>query len=307
MKAKRIKLEYIPRILSDKPLLEYFLSILLNKPVQLPCWPKETSWDYSYPFADLFVRSDAGILVSLSANLFDPEHIVDELRLSVSDDAPTCSIVLCDKDVLGLGQSYCRIVPMAEGVSEAKRMESSWQIHVLAFGRGITRRNAPPEIQQLLDHMTGMDTQPAPGSLLSRMLDEDFVWCCLLSDARHALKAPYHSKSKKLAQEDLFTRPDLILEAFSRSFIEGFTQIESMNQIMHRGLTIAELRDSLPTVCKSLHIPDPMVQDAIAGKEWTKDDLLQWYKSELSEEAKRRRAAAEAADTDDQPPADSPL
>ena len=88
MKAKRIKLKYIPRILSSKPLLEYFMSILLDEPVQLPCWPKETSWDYIYPFADLFVRSDDGILVSLSANLFDPEHIVDELRLSASDDAP---------------------------------------------------------------------------------------------------------------------------------------------------------------------------------------------------------------------------
>ena len=307
MKAKRINLKYIPRILSSKPLLEYFMSILLDEPVQLPCWPKETSWDYIYPFADLFVRSDDGILVSLSANLFDPEHIVDELRLSASDDAPTCSIAICDRDVVGLGQSYCRIVPMAVGISETKRMDSSWQIHVLAFGQGITKRNAPPEIQQLLDHMAGMETQPAPGSLLSRMLDEDFVWC-FLCGARHGLKSVYHDKYEKLAQEETFWRIDLLIERYSQGYIEGYTKIEEYTkELQHMIATAAKFGEPLSLSWISNDIPDPMVRDVMDGKEWTQDDLLQWYKSELSEEAKRRRAETEAADTDDQPPVDSPL
>ena len=82
MIAEHISLEYLPRILSNKPLLEHFLSALLDKTVQLPCWPKEMPWDFCYPFADLYVRLRGKMLVSLSANLFDPKHPVDELRLS---------------------------------------------------------------------------------------------------------------------------------------------------------------------------------------------------------------------------------
>ena len=54
MIAKHIHLEHLPRILSNKPLLEHFLSALLDKTVQLPCWPKEMPWDFCYPFADLY-------------------------------------------------------------------------------------------------------------------------------------------------------------------------------------------------------------------------------------------------------------
>ena len=82
MIAKHIHLEHLPRILSNKPLLEHFLSVLLDKTVQLPCWPKEMPWDFCYPFADLYVRLRGEMLISLSANLFDPKHPVDELRLS---------------------------------------------------------------------------------------------------------------------------------------------------------------------------------------------------------------------------------
>lgn len=42
MIAERIHLEHIPRILSNKPLLEHFLGALLDKKVQLPCWPDDT-------------------------------------------------------------------------------------------------------------------------------------------------------------------------------------------------------------------------------------------------------------------------
>ncbi len=34
-----------------------------------------------------------------------------------------------------------------------------------------------------------------------------------------------------------------------------------------------------------------MIQDALDGKIWTQDDLLQWYEKALAEEAERRRAA----------------
>ncbi len=51
MIAKHIHLEHLPRILSNKPLLEHFLSVLLDKTVELPCWPKEIPWDFCYPFA----------------------------------------------------------------------------------------------------------------------------------------------------------------------------------------------------------------------------------------------------------------
>ena len=124
MIAKHIHLEHLPRILSNKPLLEHFLSALLDKAVQLPCWPKEMPWDFCYPFADLYVRLRGKMLVSLSANLFDPKHPVDELRLSTGVSDPTCSIVISDTDITGLGQSYCRIVPMAVGDSETRLMDS---------------------------------------------------------------------------------------------------------------------------------------------------------------------------------------
>ena len=196
---------------------------------------------------------------------------------------------------------------MAVGISETKRMDSSWQIHVLAFGQGITKRNAPPEIQQLLDHMAGMETQPAPGSLLSRMLDEDFVWC-FLCGARHGLKSVYHDKYEKLAQEETFWRIDLLIERYSQGYIEGYTKIEEYTkELQHMIATAAKFGEPLSLSWISNDIPDPMVRDVMDGKEWTQDDLLQWYKSELSEEAKRRRAETEAADTDDQPPVDSPL
>ena len=200
MIAKHIHLEHLPRILSNKPLLEHFLSALLDKAVQLPCWPKEMPWDFCYPFADLYVRLRGKMLVSLSANLFDPKHLVDELRLSTGVSDPTCSIVISDTDITGLGQSYCRIVPMAVGETDTRLMDSCWQIHILSSSRSITTRNAPSEIQQLLDHMAGMKIQPEPDSLLDRMLHEDFVWCWL-NGSRYSLKENYSHKYEQCAQQ----------------------------------------------------------------------------------------------------------
>ena len=290
MIAKHIHLEHLPRILSNKPLLEHFLSALLDKTVQLPCRPKEVPWDSCYPSADLYVRLRGEMLVSLSANLFDPKHPVDELRLSTGVSDPTCSIVISDIDIVGLGQSYCRIVPMAVGDSETRLMDSCWQIHILSFSRSITTRNAPPEIQQLLDHMAGKEIQPTPGSLLDRMLHEDFVWCWL-NGARYSLKENYSSKYEQYAQQNLSSWIDYIMEGYSQEFIKGYTEIDIHTGVLQRALNIAQSREELFAICKAARIPEPMVQDAIAGKIWTQDDLLQWYETALAEEAERRRAA----------------
>lgn len=290
MIAEHISLEYLPRILSNKPLLEHFLSALLDKTVQLPCWPKEMPWDFCYPFADLYVRLRGKMLVSLSANLFDPKHLVDELRLSTGVSDPTCSIVISDTDITGLGQSYCRIVPMAVGDSETRLMDSGWQIHILSFSRSITTRNAPSEIQQLLDHMAGMEIQPAPDSLLNRMLHEDFVWCWL-NGARYSLKGSYSSKYEQYAQQYPSSRIEYIMDGYSQEFIKGYAGIDVYTDMLQNVLGIAQSREELFAVCKAARIPEPMIQDAIAGKIWTQDDLLQWYETALAEEAERRRAA----------------
>ena len=290
MIAERIHLEHIPRILSNKPILEHFLSALLDKTVQLPCWPKEMPWNFCYPFADLYVRLRGEMLVSLSANLFDPKHPVDELRLSTGGSDPTCSIVISDTDIVGLGQSYCRIVPMAVGDSETRLMDSCWQIHILSYSRSITTRNAPSEIQQLLDHMAGMEIQPEPDSLLDRMLHEDFVWCWL-SSARYSLKENYSSKYEQYAQQYPSSRIDYIMEGYSQEFIKGYTGIDVYTDMLQNVLGIAQSREELFAVCNAARIPEPMIQDAIAGKIWTQDDLLQWYETALAEEAERRRSA----------------
>ena len=62
--------------------------------------------------------------------------------------------------------------------------------------------------------------------------------------------------------------------------------------VLQHALSIAPNREELFTVCKSAGIPGPMVQDALDGKTWTWDDLLQWYDAALQEEDERRRAAA---------------
>lgn len=293
MATERIKLNHIPRILSNKPLLEYFLSVLQDKTVELPCWPKEVPWDSCYPFPDLFVRFNGEMLVTLSANPFDPKHLVDELRMAVKSDGPACSVVISHADIAGLGQSHCRIVPMAVSGSEAKCMDSSWQIHVLTFSQRAATHNAPPEIQQLLDHLAGEKIEAAPGSLLDRMLHEDFVWCWL-NDARHVLKDHYAAKYEKFAKEYPPNRAGMIIDGYSEEFIKGYTQMKTYTSVLQHALSIAPDREKLFTVCKLAGIPGPMVQDALDGKAWTWDDLLQWYETALAEEDERRRAAAEA-------------
>ena len=203
---------------------------------------------------------------------------------------PTCSIVISDTDITGLGQSYCRIIPMAVGETDTRLMDSCWQIHILSSSRSITTRNAPSEIQQLLDHMAGMEIQPEPDSLLNRMLHEDFVWCWL-SGARYSLKGSYSSKYEQYAQQYPSSRIDYIMEGYSQEFIKGYAGIDVYNDMLQNVLGMAQSREELFAVCKAARIPEPMIQAAIAGKIWTQDDLLQWYETALAEEAERRRAA----------------
>ena len=138
--------------------------------------------------------------------------------------------------------------------------------------------------------MAGMKIQPEPDSLLDRMLHEDFVWCWL-SGARYSLKGSYSSKYEQYAQQYPSSRIDYILEGYSQEFIKGYAGIDVYNDMLQNVLGIAQSREELFDVCTGAGIPEPMIQDAIAGKIWTQDDLLQWYETALAEEAERRRAA----------------
>ena len=81
------------------------------------------------------------------------------------------------------------------------------------------------------------------------------------------------------------------MEGYSQEFIKGYTEIDIHTGVLQRALDIAQSREELFAVCNAARIPEPMIQDAIAGKIWTQDDLLQWYETALAEEAERRRAA----------------
>ena len=292
MIAEHISLEYLPRILSNKPLLEHFLSVLLDKTVQLPCWPKEMPWDFCYPFADLYVRLRGKMLVSLSANLFDPKHLVDELRLSTGVSDPTCSIVISDTDIVGLGQSYCRIVPMAVGDSETRLMDSCWQIHMLSFSRSITTHNAPSEIQQLLDHMAGMKIQPEPDSLLDRMLHEDFAWSPI-ADMRSNCKANIYACCTARLKLDADRRS---IRSYAQSIAENaFSAVDlselyaKLTQLAARNLSDTELQ----LYFHQTGIPAELYRDALDGITWDVAYLHVRFDQALQEEAERRRAAVE--------------
>ena len=292
MIAEHISLEYLPRILSNKPLLEHFLSALLDKAVQLPCWPKEMPWDFCYPFADLYVRLRGKMLVSLSANLFDPKHLVDELRLSTGVSDPTCSIVISDIDIVGLGQSYCRIVPMAVGDSETRLTDSCWQIHILSSSRSITTRNAPSEIQQLLDHMAGMKIQPEPDSLLDRMLHEDFAWSPI-ADMRSNCKANIYACCTARLKLDADRRS---IRSYAQSIAENaFSAVDlselyaKLTQLAARNLSDTELQ----LYFHQTGIPAELYRDALDGITWDVAYLHVRFDQALQEEAERRRAAVE--------------
>ena len=80
------------------------------------------------------------------------------------------------------------------------------------------------------------------------------------------------------------------IEGYSRDFIKGYTKIGLYTHVLQNTLDNVQSKEELFTACKA-RIPEPMIQDAIAGKIWTQDDLLQWYETALAEEAERRRAA----------------
>ena len=292
MIVERIRPEHIPRIVSNKPIMEHFLRVLLDKPVTLSDWPSEASCSDFSAGPDLCAVTTGGMRICLHVNLFGSETMMDELMHAAAQyfPDPVCTIVLTAFDPVDLGQAYCRIAPMAVDAPVITELESVWQIHVLCFAAEIVNRNAPPEIQQLLDHMAGMKIQPEPDSLLDRMLHEDFVWCWL-SGAGYSLKENYSHKYEQCAQQYSSGWIDYIMEGYSQEFIKGYTGIDVYTDMLQNVLGIAQSREELFAVCNAARIPEPMIQDAIAGKIWTQDDLLQWYETALAEEAERRRAA----------------
>ena len=292
MIVERIRPEHIPRIVSNKPIMEHFLRVLLDKPVTLSDWPSEASCSDFSAGPDLCAVTTGGMRICLHVNLFGSETMMDELMHAAAQyfPDPVCTIVLTAFDPVDLGQAYCRIAPMAVDAPVITELESVWQIHVLSFAAEIVNRNAPPEIQQLLDHMAGKEIPPTPGSLLDRMLHEDFVWCWL-NGARYSLKGSYSSKYEQYAQQYPSSRIDYIMEGYSQEFIKGYAGIDVYTDMLQNVLGIAQSREELFAVCNAARIPEPMIQDAIAGKIWTQDDLLQWYETALAEEAERRRAA----------------
>ena len=106
--------EHIPRILSDKPILEHFLRVLLGKPVTLTDWPSEAAWDDISAGSDLCAITTDDIRICLHVNLFGVEPLVDEVMHTAAQHFPNpvCTIVLTAFDPVDLGQSYSRIAPM---------------------------------------------------------------------------------------------------------------------------------------------------------------------------------------------------
>ena len=194
MIVERIRPEHIPRIVSNKPIMEHFLRVLLDKPVTLSDWPSEASCCDFSAGPDLCAVTTGGMRICLHVNLFGAEPMMDELMHAAAQylPDPVCTVVLTASDPIDLGQSYSRIAPMAVDAPVITEVESAWQIHVLSFATEIVNRKAPPEIQQLLDHMAGKEIQPAPGSLLDRMLHEDFAWSPI-ADMRSNCKASIYA------------------------------------------------------------------------------------------------------------------
>ena len=159
MIVERIRPEHIPRIVSNKPIMEHFLRVLLDEPVTLSDWPSEASCSDFSAGPDLCAVTTGGMRICLHVNLFGAEPMMDELMYAAAQylPDPVCTIVLTASDPVDLGQSYSRIAPMAVDAPVITEVESSWQIHILSFAAEIVNRNAAPEIQQLLDHMAGKE------------------------------------------------------------------------------------------------------------------------------------------------------
>ena len=294
MVIERILPEHVPRILSDKPIMEHFLRVLLDKPVTLSDWPSEASCSDFSAGPDLCAVTTGGMRICLHVNLFGAEPMMDELMHAAAQylPDPVCTIVLTAVDLVDLGQSYSRIAPMAVDAPVITEVESAWQIHVLSFATEIVNRNAPPEIQQLLDHMAGKEIQPAPGSLLDRMLHEDFAWSPI-ADMRSQCKASIYACCTARLKLDADRRS---IRSYAQSIAENaFSAVDlselyaKLTQLAARNLSDTELQ----LYFHQTGIPAELYRDALDGITWDVAYLHVRFDQALQEEAERRRAAVE--------------
>lgn len=135
MIAERISPEHIPHILSNKPIMEHFLRVLLDEPVTLSDWPPEASCSEFSASPDLCAVTTGGMRICLHVNLFDAEPMMDELMHAAAQYLldPVCTVVLTAFDPVELGQAYSRIASMVVGAPVITEVESAWQIHVFSF------------------------------------------------------------------------------------------------------------------------------------------------------------------------------
>ena len=294
MVIERILPEHVPRILSDKPLMEHFLRVLLDGPVTLSDWPSEASCSDFSAGPDLCAVTTGGMRICLHVNLFGAEPMMDELMHAAAQylPDPVCTIVLTASDPVDLGQSYSRIAPMAVDAPVITEVESAWQIHVLSFAAEIVNRNAPPEIQQLLDHMAGKEIQPAPGSLLDRMLHEDFAWSPI-ADMRSRCKASIYAcctaRLKLGADRRSIRSAAQSISENALSAVDLSELYAKLTQLAARNLSDTELQ----IYFHQTGIPAELYRDALDGITWDAAYLHVRFDQALQEEAERRRAAVE--------------
>ena len=294
MIAKHIHLEHLPRIVSNKPIMEHFLRVLLDEPVTLSDWPSEASCSDFSAGPDLCAVTTGGMRICLHVNLFGAEPMMDELMYAAAQylPDPVCTIVLTASDPVDLGQSYSRIAPMAVDAPVITEVESSWQIHILSFAAEIVNRNAPPEIQQLLDHMAGKEIQPAPGSLLDRMLHEDFAWSPI-ADMRSNCKANIYAcctaRLKSGADRRSIRSAAQSISENALSAVDLSELYAKLTQLAARNLSDTELQ----LYFHQTGIPAELYRDALDGIIWDVAYLHVRFDQALQEEAERRRAAVE--------------
>lgn len=293
MIANQLKLAQLPRILSDKPILEHFLRILLDKPIRLSDWPEETAWDDTSPVPDLQALTIDGTYICLYVNLFGCAPLVSELAYSATKlcTKPVCSIVLTDADPVELGQSYSRIAPMVVDAPVITELDCSWQIHILSCSEDIVNHNAPSGIQQLLDHLAGQNHVPVPGSLLDEMLQVEFAYCWL-DAARFDLKKKWREKQDVLVQKYASCWHDFYMRNYSQGFLEGYSNVDIYNNLLKKLIDSAKTRDELMASCQAAHIPLEMLLDYVTGNVWTQEDVFQWHQQARTKETTHRRSRA---------------
>lgn len=292
MITSRILPEHIPRILSNKSILEGFLSKLLAKPVRLSRWPTEAAWDDTSPAPDLQAVTEDGMYIFLYVDLFGYAPPVEELANTAVQyfPEPTCTVVLTTSDFSDLGQSYNRIAPMVVDAPVITELDCSWQIHILSCSSKIMNRNAPSEIQHLLDHLSGQKITPAAGSLLDRMLREDFFWC-LISDVRSRCKSIVCNYCAMRSAQGV--DPGTV-RSEAQNIAEHVVSSIDLSELYTKLMQFASrnpCEEELRAFCYHIGIPTALYQDTVTGHPWDIVNLLIWYDDARKEEAQRRNSA----------------